>query len=220
MKTTRLRNLASFLALLSLASGCAATRPADPARCALVGAAIGGLAGVPVGVSVVDDDDDTTEGASIGAGAGAALGALTGFTACALMPERVAEAEPEPEPVVRPAPVVRKTTVLPGVHFAFDRAELLPAARETLDREVVPELRADPEMTVVIEGHTDSVGTDAYNQVLSERRADAVRQYLVLQGIEASRIATRGYGESQPIADNSTPRGRAENRRVEIKHMR
>jgi OOP family OmpA-OmpF porin len=72
------------------------------------------------------------------------------------------------------------------------------------------------DLRVSVEGHTDSIGSDAYNQRLSERRAKAVRDYMISQGIDASRITTRGFGESKPVADNKTAAGRAENRRVEI----
>jgi len=84
-------------------------------------------------------------------------------------------------------------------------------------------LKDSPEISVVIEGHTDSIGSETYNQRLSERRAEAVRQYLVERGVAASRLETRGYGESQPIAPNTTPEGkdnpegRALNRRAELK---
>jgi OOP family OmpA-OmpF porin len=164
---------------------------------------------------VVDDDDDTTDGALIGAGAGILAGGLVGFTACALMPESVAQAPPPPPAPA--APVVKKHVVLPGVHFAFDRADLLAPAKDVLDDEVVPELAADPSLTVLIEGHTDAVGSDVYNQKLSERRAETVREYLIGEGISPARIETRGYGESQPVADNDTETGRASNRRVELK---
>ncbi|MNT90758.1 Outer membrane porin F precursor [compost metagenome] len=72
-----------------------------------------------------------------------------------------------------------------------------------------------PQTTTVVEGHTDSVGPDAYNQKLSQRRADAVKQVLVQDGVEASRVSSVGYGESRPVADNGTAEGRAVNRRVE-----
>src|SRR5688572_29422154 len=163
------------------ASACSGTRPADPGTCAVVGAAIGGLGGTGVGANW-DDDDDDKENAYIGAAAGAGVGALTGCAICALMPEGAAPAPPPqppaPAPAVKHEPVVKKTVVLPGVHFAFDRADLLPAARDILDREVASELKADSHLTVVVEGHTDSVGTDSYNSALSQRRADAVKSYL------------------------------------------
>ena len=204
------------------ASACSGTRPADPGTCAVVGAAIGGLGGTGIGVNVDDGKDDDKENAYIGAAAGAGLGALTGYAICAMMPEAAAPPPPPPPPpapapAAKSEPVVKKTVVLPGVHFAFDRADLLPAARDILDREVTSELAADPHLTVLVEGHTDAVGTDSYNTALSQRRADAVKSYLVSKGVASSRVEARGLGESKPVASNDTAMGRAENRRVEIK---
>jgi OOP family OmpA-OmpF porin len=78
-------------------------------------------------------------------------------------------------------------------------------------------LNENPDKRVAFEGHTDSVGTERYNQGLSERRASSARDYVAKKGIPAARIATRGFGESKPIADNKTADGRAKNRRVEVK---
>ena len=206
-----------FVAMLAVfVAACGATRPAEPWKCALVGAGIGGTGGVAVGASINDDDSDTTDNALIGAGAGIAAGALIGYTVCGLMPEA---APLPPPPAVKAAPVVKKTLVLPGVNFAFNRADVLPAAKSTLDAEIVPELKADPSLTVLVEGHTDSVGSDAYNDALSLRRADTVKQFLVAEGISPARIETRGYGKSRPVADNSTAIGREQNRRVEVKEL-
>ena len=77
-------------------------------------------------------------------------------------------------------------------------------------------MKDKPNMRVSVEGHTDSIGSDAYNQKLSERRAQAVRDYLVSQGIDAARISVKGWGKAKPVASNKTEAGRAENRRVEI----
>jgi len=77
-------------------------------------------------------------------------------------------------------------------------------------------MKDKPSMKVSVEGHTDSIGSDAYNQKLSERRAQAVRDYMVSQGIDAARISVKGWGKTTPIASNKTEAGRAENRRVEI----
>jgi OOP family OmpA-OmpF porin len=188
-----------------------------------VGAAIGGLGGLGIGanVDITNDSQDDKKNAAIGTAAGAALGAIAGYAICAAMPEAAPPppVSAPPPPVVKREPVIKKTVVLPGVNFAFNRADLLPAAKEILDREVVPELKENAGENVRVEGHTDSVGTDSYNQQLSEKRANSVRDYLVSQGISSSRIETRGYGESQPVADNESAIGRAKNRRVEIKIM-
>lgn len=104
---------------------------------------------------------------------------------------------------------------LRGVEFDFDKSTLRPESRQTLD-EATEVLRQYPDIRVEVAGHTDSIGSDQYNQGLSERRAQAVYDYLVGNGINASRLNARGYGENSPIADNATREGRQRNRRVEL----
>jgi OOP family OmpA-OmpF porin len=104
---------------------------------------------------------------------------------------------------------------LEGVNFEFDRAKLLPESYVVLDR-VVASLKDLPEIRVEVGGHTDSKGSDEYNRSLSDRRARAVRDYLISKGISASRLESMGYGESDPITSNDTDAGRARNRRVEL----
>jgi len=104
---------------------------------------------------------------------------------------------------------------LEGVHFDFDKATLRPEAIVILNN-AAGLLTTQERVVVEVAGHTDSVGSDAYNQGLSERRANAVRDYLVSKGIKASRLTARGYGESQPVATNDTDEGRQANRRVEL----
>lgn len=103
-----------------------------------------------------------------------------------------------------------------GLTFAYDRADVQPQFRPTLD-EVAAVLRDSPQTLIDIYGHTDATGAAAYNQGLSERRAASVASYLTGQGVDQRRLATRGFGLTQPIADNRTPEGQAINRRVEIK---
>jgi len=107
---------------------------------------------------------------------------------------------------------------LRGVNFDFDRAEIRPAARPILDQ-AAQRLNRCPGERLQVEGHTDSIGADAYNQDLSERRARAVRDYLVSRGVTGSRISAVGYGESRPISTNDTPEGRFLNRRVEVRFL-
>jgi OmpA-OmpF porin, OOP family len=107
-------------------------------------------------------------------------------------------------------------TVLRSVSFEFDSSRLTADARRALDR-VGAGLRGQPGMRVEIAGHTDALGSEAYNQRLSLARATAVRNFLTAIGIDGSRLQVRGYGASQPVADNDTDDGRAENRRVEFK---
>ncbi len=104
---------------------------------------------------------------------------------------------------------------LRGVLFDFDKATLRPESTQTLN-EAVEVLRQHQNIRVEVAGHTCNIGTDAYNQGLSERRAKTVYDYLVNNGIDASRLGSRGYGESSPVADNSTREGRERNRRVEL----
>jgi OOP family OmpA-OmpF porin len=119
-------------------------------------------------------------------------------------------------PAPPPAPMERgERIVLRGVNFDFDKATIRPDAAVILD-EAASILNRNPGPRIRVAGHTDSTGPEAYNQVLSERRADAVKQYLVGQGVSASRLETVGYGESNPIASNETRDGRALNRRVEL----
>ena len=107
--------------------------------------------------------------------------------------------------------------VLQSVHFEFDRSRLTPLGRRVLD-EAAEKLTDNPGLTVEIEGHTDSIGTDLYNLGLGQRRAEVVKGYLVLRHqIEPARMTAMSYGESRPIADNRTPEGRALNRRVEFR---
>jgi outer membrane protein OmpA-like peptidoglycan-associated protein len=106
-------------------------------------------------------------------------------------------------------------TLSGSVVFASNKATLLPGAREKLD-DVADALKEAPDSKLVVEGHTDSRGSDALNQQLSQARADAVRAYLVRRGVDASQVQAVGMGENQPVDDNASAEGRANNRRVEI----
>ena len=113
------------------------------------------------------------------------------------------------------APVSAKVTYTADALFDFDKSVLKPAAKTSLDN-LVGQIKSLALEVIIATGHTDSVGTDAYNQKLSVRRAEAVKKYLVSKGIADSRIQIEGKGESQPVADNKTKDGRAKNRRVQI----
>ncbi|MGY4526035.1 OmpA family protein [Pseudomonas sp. TE21394] len=117
--------------------------------------------------------------------------------------------EPEPSPEV----IILDDNG--AVMFAFDSAELTPAAQQRLQG-LVAELGSPTVARVSVVGHTDNVGSDSYNQALSERRAGSVAVYLISQGLEAGKVTSQGRGESEPLTDNESEQGRARNRRVEL----
>lgn len=122
-------------------------------------------------------------------------------------------ATPAPKPA--PASVKQAVVIQADALFDFDKSVVRPDGKKRIDEALAKLQGVDVEM-VIATGHTDSVGTDAYNQKLSERRAAAVKEYLVSKGVPASKITTIGKGESQPVATNKTAEGRQKNRRVDI----
>lgn len=112
--------------------------------------------------------------------------------------------------------VISQNVELRGIHFEFNKARLMVDSRSVL-KTVAESLINEPSVGVVVEGHTDSVGSDNYNQQLSQKRANAVADFLVSNGVRANRIKAIGYGESRPAASNDTEEGRERNRRVELK---
>ena len=115
-------------------------------------------------------------------------------------------------------PTPEKPVILEGVNFATNKADLRENAMRILDL-VAASLIARPDVVVEVGGHTDADGSEQYNLNLSERRAKAVQDYLIKKGVPAAQLTYKGYGETQPIADNTTPEGKAKNRRVELRRM-
>lgn len=215
-KTHISRALALLVGLSLSAFGCASTP--KPAVCAAIGVAIGGGAGVASQGSQNEDTNKVKYGV-IGA---IALGGA-GYLVCSVLAKHEpAEAPPEapqpraadPAPVVSP-PTVTERIVLRGVNFDFDKFAIRSDAAVILD-EALRILADRSGVRLRVGGHTDWTGTDAYNQGLSERRANSVRDYLVAHGIDPGQFTTAGFGESQPISTNDTREGRALNRRVEL----
>ena len=132
------------------------------------------------------------------------------------VPVAVAPA-PVAAPVVVPVapPAATKVTYAADAFFDFDKSVIKPAGKEKLD-DLIGKIKDINLEVIIAVGHTDSVGSDTYNQKLSVRRSEAVKAYLVSKGIEKNRVYTEGKGEKQPVADNKTAEGRAKNRRVEI----
>ena len=115
----------------------------------------------------------------------------------------------------KPMVTAEKVTFAADAFFDFDKSVLKPEGKAKLD-DLTSKLSAINLEVIIAVGHTDAIGSDAYNQKLSVRRAEAVKAYLISKGVEANRVYTEGKGKKQPIADNKTAEGRAKNRRVEI----
>ena len=217
--TSKLRVVRCLSALLVVAmtmTACANGRP-TPVACAVVGGLLG-AGGAGVAATHADGSHDDEYIYPIGVAGGVLLG-TAGYFICKALQAEEEEAPPAPAPAPaprgeEPMPMAEKI-VLRGVNFDFDKSNIRPDAAVILD-EAVRLLGTGGGSAVAIEGHTDWIGTDAYNQGLSERRANAVMDYLVDHGVDASRLSTTGYGESRPIASNQTREGRALNRRVEL----
>ena len=123
--------------------------------------------------------------------------------------------KPAAKPAPKPKPVAEKVTLAADVLFDFDKSILKTEGKNKLD-DLATKVKAINLEVVMAIGHTDSIGSDAYNQKLSVRRAESVKAYLVSKGVEPNRIYTEGKGEKQPVASNKTKDGRQKNRRVEI----
>ncbi|SEJ77953.1 Outer membrane protein OmpA [Sphingobium sp. AP50] len=212
--STRIMGAAGLAAMLATT---ACTTDPQTGQRSISKAAIGGIGGALGGYllgDLVGGRRDRTEkilGAGIGAVAGAGIGAYMDAQERKLR-EQTAGTGVD---VIRDGDnlLLRMPS---GITFAYNKADVQPQFQPTLN-EVASVLAQYPKTYIDVLGHTDSDGSDAYNQTLSERRAQSVADYLVSKGVQSARLATRGYGESQPIASNATEEGKAANRRVEIK---
>jgi len=210
----------SRLAVIAIAIGMAGCQTFDPytgeaetskaTKGALIGAAAGAVAGLISG----DDAVERRQHALIGAGVGALAGGSVGYYMDRQEAKLRAELAGTGVSVTRIGDNI--TLNMPGnVTFATDSADLRPAFFDVLGS--VGKVLEEFDQTVVeVAGHTDSTGSEAYNQSLSERRASSVSQYLQSRGTSGQRLITVGMGELRPVADNSTADGRQANRRVEI----
>lgn len=194
---------------------------------ALAGALAGGGAGAGIGPEASDNEGEgRAAGIAIGAAAGAIIGGLIGYALAEeeappppppLPPLAPPAPDPAPDPV--PAPNPCQGLVLPGVMFDFDQADIRPEFDPVLNT-LARRLGECADISLTVEGHTDSRGSEDYNQTLSERRAEAVAGYLEARGVDAGRLEAVGMGESAPVELNQNPDGsdnpdgRAKNRRV------
>jgi len=178
--------------------------------------AIGGVGGALAGYLLGGLIGGKT-GRIVGAGIGGIAGAAVGYTMDKQIKELKEQTSGTGVDVTEVGDGQAILVNLPdGVTFAVNSSTISPAFQATLDK-IANSLVQYPNSLVDVMGHTDSTGSDAYNEDLSKRRADAVADYLVLRGVSRARIATIGYGERYPVADNATDEGRARNRRVELK---
>lgn len=238
MKSRRLLLLVGLTAASVALSGCAGYFQKPWGKGTYIPAAVCALAGAGAGIgiqearrgestavliqndgSVVEsttrDDADYWKGAIPGALIGAVLCGAAGHYF--LDPEQKTPVPP-PAPTPKPElpPAASKKIVLRGVNFDFDKQVIRPDSEPLLNA-AIRILDENPNVRITVEGHTDALGTDAYNEALSIRRAETVYQYLRKGGIESDRMQVIGYGESRPLATNETAEGRAENRRVELR---
>lgn len=182
----------------------------------VAGGILGAVGGAVAGGAMADGDaTDTRQKAMIGAGIGALAGTAVGSYMDGQEQRLRRDLGDSQVGVQRQGDTI--VLSMPNeVTFPLDSAELQPEGRRALD-DVAGVLRDNPRTTIDVVGYTDSSGTEAYNQRLSERRAGTVAQYLERQGVQRERILASGRGESNPVASNRTPEGRAQNRRVEIR---
>jgi outer membrane protein OmpA-like peptidoglycan-associated protein len=188
--------------------GCSASNTAK-------GGAIGAGAGAVIGGVIGKQAGNTAVGAIIGAAVGGTAGALIGN----YMDKQAQELQND----IKDAKIERvgegiKITFSSGILFQFNLANLQGDAKTNIEN-LAKTLKKYKDTKILVEGHTDSVGTAEYNQKLSERRAESVVQFAESLGVDQSRFTSKGYGFSQPVATNATPEGRQQNRRVEVAIM-
>ncbi len=209
-----------FILITLFAFACATTNDTgtttdDPnrktKRGAVIGAVVGGVAGAVIG----NQSGNNRTGAVVGAATGAAVGAAIGRR----MDKQEQELRQiEGVEVSRPSEGEIEVRLTSDILFDYNSAALRPASRTTLT-ELAQNFAQYPDNQIIVEGHTDSTGSDAYNQRLSEQRAGNVADYLIDRGVAARNVIVYGFGEAQPKSSNDTAEGRQLNRRVEI-HIR
>src|SRR5690606_19048183 len=214
MKLINKTNIAAlFLSAGLLLTSCEAVQNANNQQ---KGTAIGMASGADIG-GVLGNNLGKCKNAPAGAVLGGIVGGVAGNVIGRNMDKQAKEINetlPGAE-VERVGEGIRVTMKENMVNFGFDSSELTSAVKTNLDK-LAQVLKNNMDTNINIYGHTDSKGTDAYNLSLSERRAAAVRSYLISQGVASSRMLTMGVGEKEPVASNDTDAGRAENRRVEF----
>jgi len=205
------RILISTIVAFTLLTGCATD---DPNRRAKTGAAIGAIAGAVLGHQL-DDDSGKFVGAAVGAIAGGVVGNYMDQQEQDFEQALAEEQQQHAIEIERMRDDTLKLSLDSEVSFDFDRADIKPPFRPSLDK-LSGVLQKYDRTVVHVVGHTDSIGSEQYNQRLSQQRAESVGNYLIASGVPANRLRTEGRGESEPRDSNSTEAGRQLNRRVEI----
>lgn len=208
MNTVRLRHYGALSLVLVMAGSTGCSYFNNTAKAGAAGAAAGGVVGAVIGNAA----GSTAKGAIIGAVAGGTVGAIIGARMDRQAEELAAEI---PNAKVERVGEGVLVTFDSGLLFDFDSDVVRGAAKDNL-AELANSLKKYDESDVLIVGHTDAVGTDSYNQALSERRAESAARFLRAQGVDGSRLKTDGMGEMEPVATNDTEAGRTQNRRVEV----
>lgn len=206
----RLLAVLTLTTSLALLSGCATTSSDDPYAQTKRGATIGAAVGAAAGLFIGDGElDEVLGSAAVGAGLGAGIGLYMDKQ------QQQLEQELENAEVERLDEETLRVRFDSDILFAVDSATLSVASKYDLD-DFAGVMNQYPKSAILIQGHTDSTGSEEYNLRLSERRAKAVYNHLLLREVEPSRMAPVGYGEGYPVADNATAEGRRLNRRVTI----
>ncbi len=214
MKRKSMIFMVGLIALLFLAASCATESKTK--KGAAYGAAGGAAAGAAAGQAIGGDTEGTLLGAGIGAAVGAAAGAGIGHMMNQQEEDLREELSTSEAASVNRQGKILAVTLQGDVTFASGSARVKPAMYDEINR-IADILQQYPQTRIRVEGHTDNVGAEASNMELSRQRAAAVKNLLVRRGIASPRIEVAPFGESQPIAPNSTDAGRQQNRRVEIK---
>lgn len=217
----KFRKVVVLMIIAAFAIACATTTDdtsstsTDPNRKTKRGAVIGAVAGAVAGAVIGNQSGNNRTGAVVGAAAGAAVGAAIGRR----MDKQEAELRQiEGVEVERPSEGEINVRLTSDILFDHNSAALRSSSRETLN-ELAANFAQYPDNLIIVEGHTDSTGTESYNQRLSEQRASNVADYLIDRGVRAGSVTVYGYGELRPKSTNETAEGRQLNRRVEI-HIR
>jgi outer membrane protein OmpA-like peptidoglycan-associated protein len=196
--------LTGLMAASVLLAGCSSMNKTQK------GAVIGTAGGAAVGAVIGKAAGNTALGAIIGAAVGGVTGTVIGK-----------KMDKQAEQIKNEVPGAKVERVGEGIVvefndkilFGFDRSDLSVSAEDNLNK-LADVLKQNPDTYIEVQGHTDSKGADAYNMTLSQKRATSVANYLIKRGVSSSRITTKGYGETAPVASNDTEEGRAQNRRV------